>query len=301
MHNYLRAIGFNQLRTNTDVDNFIFNEVVCEKNKTAEFAAEGGSMIREYRLKVGEGIGVCAITESFRSGRQNMSYFPYLNNPDVSTKEICIVERYTEKESFAGLTDEYKIGLSLIFFINNPCAYRQLPEAGKVTEFRGTCLSAFCNAGTVLLPIQTFEMEDEVLKKKQEEETLIEKAKNGDEEAIETLTVADMDAYSQVSKRIQNEDLYSIVESSFIPCGVECDLYSVLGEITEVRTAVNTYTDDKIFKLKIISNEIEFRLAIREEDLLGVPEKGRRFKGRIWLQGKVDFTNPVRHAAGESM
>ena len=110
-----------------------------------------------------------------------------------------------------------------------------------------------------------------------------------------------MDAYSQVSKRIQNEDLYSIVESSFIPCGVECDLYSVLGEITEVRTAVNTYTDDKIFKLKIISNEIEFRLAIREEDLLGVPEKGRRFKGRIWLQGKVDFTNPVRHAAGESM
>ena len=243
MHNYLRAIGFNQLKTNTDVDNFIFNEVVCEKNKTAEFAAEGGSMIR----------------------------------------------------------DEYKIGLSLIFFINNPCAYRQLPEAGKVTEFRGTCLSAFCNAGTVLLPIQTFEMEDEVLKKKQEEESLIEKAKNGDEEAIETLTVADMDAYSQVSKRIQNEDLYSIVESSFIPCGVECDLYSVLGEITEVRTAVNTYTDDKIFKLKIISNEIEFRLAIREEDLLGVPEKGRRFKGRIWLQGKVDFTNPVRHAAGESM
>ena len=82
MHNYLRAIGFNQLKTNTDVDNFIFNEVVCEKNKTAEFAAEGGSMIREYRLKVGEGIGGCAITESFRSGRQNMSYFPYLNNPD---------------------------------------------------------------------------------------------------------------------------------------------------------------------------------------------------------------------------
>ena len=293
MHNFLRAVGLKQLKTNTDVDNFLFNEIICEKNKTAQLAVEGGSVIREYRLKLGEGIGICAIAESFRSGRMNLSYFPYLNNPDISTREICTVERYTEKESFAGLTDEYKIGLSLIFFINNPCDYRLLPEAGKLTDFKGTCLSAFSNSGTVLLPIHSFEEEAEALKRKKEQESLIEKAKNGDEEAIETLTVADMDAYSQVAKRIENEDLYSIVESSFIPCGVECDLYSVLGEIREVRSTVNSYTDDRIYKLKIVSNEIEFRLAIREEDLLGVPEKGRRFKGRIWLQGKVDFTNPV--------
>lgn len=293
MHNYLRAIGLHQLKNNTDLDNFLFNEVIREGNLSSEFASEGGSVIREYRLKTGEGIGVCALVESFRSGRQNVSCFPYLYNPDISTKEICIVERYTDKESLAGLTDEYKIGLSLIFFVNNPCDYRLLPDAGRQTEFRGTYLSAFCNSGTVLLPILSYEPSEDMLRKKREQDSLIEKAKNGDEEAIETLTVADMDAYSQVSKRIESEDLYSIVESSFIPCGVECDLYSVLGEITDVKSTVNTYTDDKIYKLKVVSNEIEFRLAIREADLLGVPEKGRRFKGRIWLQGRVDFTNPV--------
>ena len=30
------------------------------------------------------------------------------------------------------------------------------------------------------------------------------------------------------------EDLYSIIDSCFMPCGVECDQYSIIGEIKEV-------------------------------------------------------------------
>lgn len=51
---------------------------------------------------------------------------------------------------------------------------------------------------------------------------------------MESLTIEDIDLYSQISRRAMKEDLYSIIDSCFMPCGVECDQYSVIGEIEEV-------------------------------------------------------------------
>ena len=53
--------------------------------------------------------------------------------------------------------------------------------------------------------------------------------------AIESLTLEDMDTYTTISKKIQKEDVFSLVDTYFMPYGVECDQYSILGEITECR------------------------------------------------------------------
>ena len=39
--------------------------------------------------------------------------------------------------------------------------------------------------------------------------------------------------YAMISKRVMDEDIYSIVDTYFMPYGMECDLYSVMGEILE--------------------------------------------------------------------
>ena len=39
----------------------------------------------------------------------------------------------------------------------------------------------------------------------------------------------------------------------------------------------------------ISCNGFDFHIAINDEDLLGEPLPGRRFKGEIWLQGMVEF------------
>ena len=36
-------------------------------------------------------------------------------------------------------------------------------------------------------------------------------------------------------------------------------------------------------------NELVFDVCINQKDLLGEPMPGRRFKGTIWLQGKINF------------
>ena len=44
-------------------------------------------------------------------------------------------------------------------------------------------------------------------------------ARNGDQTAIETLTLDDMDIYSKMSKRLKNEDVFTIVDTYFMPYG----------------------------------------------------------------------------------
>ena len=63
---------------------------------------------------------------------------------------------------------------------------------------------------------------------------MLQAARDGDEDAIENLTLEDMDTYTMISKRIENEDILSIVMSHFMPCGVECDQYNVMGDILNV-------------------------------------------------------------------
>lgn len=95
--------------------------------------------------------------------------------------------------------------------------------------------------------------------------------------------------YTTISKKIQKEDVFSLVDTYCMPYGVECDQYSILGEITSCRTVKNRLTGEDIYQMTVYCNELSFDLCINTEDLYGEPEVGRRFKGIIWLQGFINF------------
>ena len=118
---------------------------------------------------------------------------------------------------------------------------------------------------------------------------LLADARKGNEEAIESLTLEDMDTYSMISKRIQNEDVFSIVETFFMPYGMECDKYQILGRIMECQEIENEYTKEKLYQMTVECNDIVLKICINIKDLFGEPEIGRRFKGIVWLQGRVQF------------
>ena len=118
---------------------------------------------------------------------------------------------------------------------------------------------------------------------------MIAAARNGDEEAMENLTMEEMDTYSMISNRIVHEDILSIVDSYFMPYGIQCDQYSILGEIIEYHTVQNNITDEELVQMTVECNNIRFDICINRVDLLGDPAVGRRFKGTIWLQGQLHF------------
>jgi hypothetical protein len=106
---------------------------------------------------------------------------------------------------------------------------------------------------------------------------------------MQTITMEDMDTYSDLLSKIDEDDILTLVDSFFMPTGAECDIYYILGEILSCRQVRNPYTLDRIHILTVRIGGIEFPIAINDKDLYGSPEPGRRFKGVIWLQGTILF------------
>ena len=119
---------------------------------------------------------------------------------------------------------------------------------------------------------------------------LLSAARNGDQSAMESLTLDDLDTYTKVSKRLVTEDVFSIVDTYFMPFGIECDSYSIMGEILDIRKTENWQTGEELYIMNLNVNELKFDVCVPRANIVGEPAVGRRFKGNIWLQLEEDIT-----------
>ena len=255
------------------------------------------SNVCEMRTEVAPGLGISIIGELNEEGNfEREFYFPYQESHIIGSTEECSVQRHTEKETYSGMVDENKVGITLIFYIQNFLEFRErMLDKEHHSKISSVCFSGMSIGGKILLPIKKSQKQIQKAKvAAKNRNSLIEAAKNGDEDAMESLTIEDIDLYSQISRRAMKEDLYSIIDSCFMPCGVECDQYSVIGEIEEVEKIRNIYTKEEIYRMKIESHDLEFVVCINSKDLLGEPQPGRRFKGQIWMQGTLKLEDIIR-------
>ena len=290
MHKFMRTVGFSMYQKKQDMAKLL-KRLAKEAEMTGRLAEQEGSRFCELRTEVAPGMGVAMIGEMSPKGTFSREYyFPYVKNPDVSSEAECSIQRHTERETYAGLLDEYRVGISLIFYMENSMEYRMRRSARQPVQPKGAALTGLAVQGKVLLPVNKTEKQAEDSRQAaKKRSSLLEAAKHGDEDAIKTLTIEDIDLYSMVSRRIAHEDVYSLIETCFMPCGIECDQYSVIGEITEISTSANRITKEEIYNLKLDCNDMVFHVAINKQDLLGEPRIGRRFKGQVWMQGTVLF------------
>lgn len=291
MHKFLRAAGFSMYQKKKDIRALL----KCLSKDAAQskcIQLDRETTLYEVKAEVAPGIGIAMYGELNEKDELDAEYYiPYLTSQEITSCADCSVQRHAEKETYAGLLDEYKVGISLIFYLLNPFEYREKQmKSGKIPEIASASLSGLAVRGKVLLPIKKTAVQIEKSKvAARNRDNLLEAAKNGDEDAMESLTIEDIDLYSQASRRVMTEDLYSIVETCFMPSGIECDQYSVLGEIKEVLLKKNRITGEEIYDLKLECNDLIFHVGINKLDLLGEPLPGRRFKGKIWMMGTVDF------------
>lgn len=292
MHKFLRAIGFSQFDTRKKIQSLVKACVLDSTDK--KFTTNGeDTMLAEYckDFSPNFGIAVCGELNDDSNKFTYDYYYPYLRSDRISSYEDISIERHTSKESYAGICDDIRVGVSLIFYLQNMVDYVKIKNSDRL-PIRGTslCLSALSTEGMIMMPINKNERQREKIRNKTNNRyRLLQAAREGDEKAIESLTLDDMDMYSSISKKIRSEDVFSIVDSYFMPYGVECDLYSVLGEIVECDKVKNELTGENVYLMYINCNELGFNLCINEKDVYGEPRVGRRFKGYIWLQGHINF------------
>jgi len=291
LHKFLRAIGFSSL-TDRKRAKELLTEVVMNSDERAYTTNSEEIMLGEFRKNFADNMGIAVCGEFDDDDKFIYDYYyPYLVGTGITSYEDVSVERHAAKYSYAGVCDDVKVGISLIFYLRNMIPYVKAQALGKL-PIRGTTvtLSALSVSGTVMMPIMKDEMQKQKVKQdSQNRSKLIAAARKGDEDAIETLTLEEMDMYTTISRRIHKEDVFSLVDTYFMPYGVECDQYSVLGEIENVHRTTNKITGEEIYILTISCNELTFDVCINIIDLFGEPQVGRRFKGVIWLQGYINF------------
>nr|WP_296438477.1 DUF3881 family protein [uncultured Acetatifactor sp.] len=291
LHKYMRAIGFSKLESRKRLQELLA-ETIINADRRGITKNQENQILGEFCKDFAESVGIAVCGEFDDEQRFTYEYyFPYLNGTGITSYEDVSVERHADKESFAGVCDDIKVGMSLIFYLKNKIPYiKAMTE--NLLPVRGTSLtlSALSVSGTIMLPIQKDEQQLERVKQASAaRSSLMAAARKGDEDAMETLTLEDMDMYTVISRKIQKEDVFSLVDTYFMPYGVECDQYSVLGEIKDMKLTTNQVTGEKIYILTICCNELTFDVSINIIDIYGEPQVGRRFKGVIWLQGSINF------------
>lgn len=244
--------------------------------------------LTEMKLDFAPNMGVAIRGEYDEKGFFHLDhYFPYFKGSRVSIKEEVCINKRVDTEAYTGMCDDVRLGVSLIFYLQNgmECVQHNYTSSreGKYLE---VTLSALSVQGIVLLGIAVNEekkasMAAEAKIRRQ----LIAEAKMGNQEAIDSLTIDDIDMYSMISRRARTEDIYTIVESSFIPYGSESDNYTIIGTILESKLVVNEMTGEQVYQILVNCNDLIYDVCINKLDLLGEPQPGRRFKGNIWMQG----------------
>ena len=291
MHKFLRAVGFSKIKERKELTALITNSIQLANRRSYVTTVEDG-IVALFERDFASDIGLAVCGEFDDNDKFIYEYYyPYLVPSGISTEEDLNVERHAAQVSYAGVCNEPRIGVTLIYYLQNMIPYIKYENEAKF-PIRGTTLSlsALSTKGQILMPIAKTEEEIEVAKKKSNyRNKLINNARKGDETAIESLTLDDMDLYTSISKKIRKQDVFSLVDSYFMPYGVECDHYSVLGEIKEARKVTNNLTSENVHIMRINCNDLEFDVCINEVDLLGEPAVGRRFKGNIWMQGVINF------------
>ena len=300
MHKYLRAIGFSSIKKRKEYEGLIrfCAQDATERAYTTKVPpflkeeSEDDSMMAMYCRDFANGMGLAVCGEYDEENRFSYDYcFPYLRGKGITSYEDITIERHSDKESYAGICDEIKVGVTLIFYLQNMIPYIKAKNTDSL-PMKGTSLtlSGLSCQGSIMMPLK--KDEKDIIKTQKASVSraqLIKAARRGDEEAIESLTLEDMDTYTSISRQIHKNDIYTIVDTYFMPYGVECDLYSIMGEILEFEEIENNVTNEKIIKMTLLCNELTFDVCINKQDLYGEPQVGRRFKGVIWLQGYINY------------
>lgn len=289
MHSFLKSIGFSNIKNRREEEKLIKLALENATEKHSIRISEERTIVEVY-MEIAENAGIVVRGETDEDGEFSCAhYFPIYKGERISAEEAVFINKRVDTDAFTGMCEDYRIGVSMIFYVQNVVDLLRNPITKKDRSKYPIYLSGMSAEGKILLPVEKTKKEEEKVKKElKNRSALIAEAKQGNQEAMQNLTFDDIDQYAVVSRRIRKEDIYSIVETSFIPFGSESDNYSVLGYINEVKKYNNRYTKENFYVLSLCCNEVEFEICINAEDLLGEPEVGRRFRGHVWMQGKIE-------------
>lgn len=288
---YIQALGFSEYDTREKAEALVSD--IIEEPTTRYISNYAKDHIKvEYYKEYGKGFGLLVRGVLNEEEELNVySLIPYATGSlQTDTHEIDVT-KVNDRDVYSAYCEESKSGTPISFYLQNVIDYLDIEEKQKV-YIDGVRLTAYCVEGTVILPIEKEEDEEELEIEEEVDairEALLDEARKGDEEAMDMLEEEVIEASEILQERLKSEDILSILEGFFVPIDESEDVYSILGEIIKIDHYVNSFSKEKIVRLELKCMNLLMDIYVNEESLIGKPMLGMRFKGTGWMHGLIDF------------
>ena len=123
MHQYLDAIGFHNVKTKKQLYE-ILTQVETAFTQHELISQEEGVDFCEFQKEYAPGIGIslCGdmdLDECF----MRQYYFPYFIGTGVTSYADVAMEKRIDRDAYVGICEDLKIGINLIFYLQNMVEY----------------------------------------------------------------------------------------------------------------------------------------------------------------------------------
>ena len=138
MHSYLRAVGFSEIKKRRQIEEIIQDviETYDEKNIIEDY--EDG-VFAEFSKNYGCDCGITVCGQYDEKNEFHVEYyFPFFRGTGITTDENVVIERHAAQQSFAGACDDLRIGVTLIFYLQNAAEYMLESRKRIMSESRKT-------------------------------------------------------------------------------------------------------------------------------------------------------------------
>ena len=147
MHSFLRAVGFGSVKSRSDEEKLI-NLVIDNATEKQVFCMSEERSVVELMMEVAEDTGIVVRGETDARGIFHVShYFPIRRGATITTEEPLFVNKRVDTDAYTGMCDDYRIGVSLIFYIQNVVDFLKNPIRKKERRRCPVYLSALATEG----------------------------------------------------------------------------------------------------------------------------------------------------------
>ena len=292
MHEFLRSIGFSGTLNKKQLDKLInwVLETPDHLSVVSSAASGGEANLAVAEREIAGRAGILVAGELDEQGKVVPEYyFPYLKSSMISSEASLSVEKQAAREAYTGMCEDFRMGMSLIFAVTNiaDAARNAISEPmRRNAPFKKVCLAALASDATVILPLMQTE---KVLNPRNEDANsqLIHEAEEGNIDAQIELQRQEEERYKNALERLRGSDVFSVVESFFMPHGMESERYYLMGKIVSSSRYTNRLTNEDFYVILVDVNGMPLSLAVSRKDLTGEPLTGSRIKAHIWLMGEL--------------
>jgi hypothetical protein len=157
MHRFLRSIGFSHINTRQDMDKLL-GIIMNEPDQTKKIALSKNHIYTEFTKEFASHAGIVVRGEYDEKGFFHIEHhFPYLKGTLLSTNSDITVNKRVDTDAFTGMCDDIRLGISMIFYLQNAVDYLMLNCSDNTPHKARTYLSGLALEGTILLGVENNE------------------------------------------------------------------------------------------------------------------------------------------------